>query len=90
MIPKSRDLKKRKFKELGVQICQELLAYLRDHSRIQSLSIGMFYYKGKPIKVVDAFHDPPRPRRTTPYWKRYNQRQDSISFVEWINELDIT
>ncbi|CRL27733.1 unnamed protein product [Penicillium camemberti] len=41
-IPRSE---RRRFKEEGVRICQELLAYLRNHSRIQSLSmdfIGIF------------------------------------------------
>lgn len=86
-IPRSE---RRRFKEEGVRICQELLAYLRNHSRIQSLSMGMLYYKGHPIDVVDAFHKPPPPRRMRPYWKCYDQQQDSISFVEWIDQLDIT
>jgi hypothetical protein len=87
-IPRTQN---REFQEEGARICQELLVYLRDHSKIQSLSMGMFCYKGESIKVVDAFHEPPQHlQRTMPYWTHYNQRHDSISFVEWIDQLEIT
>ncbi|KAJ5131161.1 uncharacterized protein N7515_007200 [Penicillium bovifimosum] len=88
------------YRDEGVRVCREVLTYLRDHSRVQCLSIGTWSYHKFPIEVADHFHTPspppipsppprPRPRRTIPYsyWKRYDQRQDAISFVEWIDQL---
>lgn len=71
----------KEYRDEGVPVCQEALAYLRDHSRIQYLLIGMLCYQELCMKVGDAFHAPPRPRRSAPRWTRYNQRQDAISFA---------
>lgn len=77
----------REHKDESLRICREVVAYLRDHSRLQNMNIRAMAYQRAKITVVDPFHD--RQKIRLLYSSRcYNERHGTISFKEWIDQLE--
>ncbi|CAG8947804.1 unnamed protein product [Penicillium salamii] len=72
----------------GQRVWQEVFGYLRDHSKIQHLSINFLGYQNKRMLFRDPINDVPtkHPRYSTSMC--YDKSHDKTSFGEWIDQLE--
>ncbi|CAI7615908.1 unnamed protein product [Penicillium glandicola] len=79
---------RREHQDEGLRTCQEVCAYLRDHSLLNRLKITMWSYQRERIMLIDPVYEGRQSRSSfRPGTVLYDAKWEEIDFPEWIDQL---